>query len=110
MGKSIVWRTATRRIEFARTKSNELSMTIETDSDNGHMSLNLSVEDIKGIAEILDDHRRDIEWDLDHLPKDGEPKCQGDCGMDYCDENGCLARKRELVEPIDAEGKEVTHA
>ena len=26
-------------------------------------------------------------------------KCQGNCGMNYCDENGCVERKRNLVEP-----------
>jgi len=24
-------------------------------------------------------------------------KCNGDCGMNYCDENGCMERKRNLV-------------
>ncbi len=28
-----------------------------------------------------------------HIP------CDGNCGMNYCDENGCIERKRELVEP-----------
>lgn len=27
-----------------------------------------------------------------------EEKCGGDCGMNYCDENGCVERKRLLVE------------
>ena len=30
-----------------------------------------------------------------------EPKCTGDCGANYCDENGCTERKRILVEPSD---------
>lgn len=37
-------------------------------------------------------------------------ECQGNCGMNYCDDNGCLDRKRELVEPIDAQGKEEPNA
>ena len=28
-------------------------------------------------------------------------KCNGNCGMNYCDENGCVERKRVLVDPID---------
>ena len=27
------------------------------------------------------------------------PACNGNCGMNYCDENGCIERKRELVDP-----------
>lgn len=27
-------------------------------------------------------------------------QCAGNCGMNYCDENGCVERKRELVNPI----------
>lgn len=26
------------------------------------------------------------------------PECVGDCGMNYCDDNGCIDRKREPVE------------
>ncbi|HAD11863.1 MAG TPA: hypothetical protein DCF33_05420 [Saprospirales bacterium] len=28
------------------------------------------------------------------------PACKGDCGMNYCDENGCTERKRVLTDPI----------
>jgi hypothetical protein len=35
--------------------------------------------------------------------KDNE--CNGNCGMNYCDENGCIDRKRNLVEPIDIDKK-----
>lgn len=35
--------------------------------------------------------------------------CDGDCGMNYCDDNGCIDRKRVLVEPIDETGKEVSN-
>ena len=27
-------------------------------------------------------------------------KCSGNCGMNYCDDNGCMERTRILVEPI----------
>ena len=27
--------------------------------------------------------------------------CEGKCGMNYCDDNGCIDRKRNLVEPKD---------
>jgi len=34
------------------------------------------------------------------LSRTGKPKqCNGSCGMNYCDENGCVERKRNLVEP-----------
>lgn len=26
-------------------------------------------------------------------------KCDGNCGMNYCDENGCMERKRVLTDP-----------
>jgi hypothetical protein len=29
------------------------------------------------------------------------PSCEGNCGMNYCDDNGCIERKRILVEPKD---------
>lgn len=32
----------------------------------------------------------------------GKPKCDGDCGMNYCDENGCVDRKRESTHPLAA--------
>lgn len=28
-----------------------------------------------------------------------QPECNGDCGMNYCDENGCTERKRVLTSP-----------
>ncbi len=34
---------------------------------------------------------------LEHL-KEVMP-CDGDCGMNYCDENGCTERKRVLTDP-----------
>ncbi len=27
--------------------------------------------------------------------------CNGNCGMNYCDENGCIDRKRNLVDITD---------
>ncbi|HLO43893.1 MAG TPA: hypothetical protein VK175_06135 [Leadbetterella sp.] len=27
--------------------------------------------------------------------------CTGNCGMNYCDENGCVERKKHYVEPIE---------
>ncbi len=37
--------------------------------------------------------RTKIEHGYSHTP------CLGDCGMNYCDENGCVERKRILTEP-----------
>lgn len=36
--------------------------------------------------------------------------CEGDCGMNYCDENGCVERKRELVPAQEQIGKGVQNA
>lgn len=36
--------------------------------------------------------------------------CEGNCGMNYCDENGCVERKRELVPAQDQIGKGVQDA
>jgi hypothetical protein len=35
------------------------------------------------------------------------PSCEGNCGMNYCDDNGCIERKRILVEPKDLTEREV---
>lgn len=40
--------------------------------------------------------------DTDRPSQDShQPKCNGNCGMNYCDENGCVERKRILSEPIE---------
>lgn len=36
------------------------------------------------------------------------PSCSGDCGLGYCDTNGCMERKRELVDPSELPGLEET--
>lgn len=33
--------------------------------------------------------------------QENAPSCNGKCGMNYCDDNGCIERKRELVDPKD---------
>ncbi|MCP9763824.1 hypothetical protein [Lacihabitans soyangensis] len=33
--------------------------------------------------------------------------CTGNCGMNYCDENGCVERKKHYVEPIEPMKDEV---
>lgn len=38
-----------------------------------------------------------------------ENKCNGNCGLNYCDENGCVERKRVLTDPLppqEVEAKE----
>jgi hypothetical protein len=38
------------------------------------------------------------------LPRQaGQIECSRNCGMNYCDENGCAERKRVLTEPVDKE-------
>jgi hypothetical protein len=53
-------------------------------------------EDFKDFNEII--HNIDFEI---HCKKSDEKKkaaCTGNCGMNYCDENGCVERKRNNVE------------
>lgn len=70
MAKSILWRSETRKFEFIRTQDHKLSISISgIEEAEPSMSVTLTVEDLRGIVDIIDDHRRDIEWDLDHLPK-----------------------------------------
>lgn len=71
MAKSILWKSESRKFEFTRTQDHRLSISISGNEDTEpSMSVTLGVEDLRGIVEIMDDHRRDIEWDLDHLPKE----------------------------------------
>lgn len=35
---------------------------------------------------------------LKETPDQDSPSCNGDCGMNYCDENGCMDRKRHLTD------------
>ena len=42
---------------------------------------------------------------LEPLTKQEPEKCNGNCGMNYCDENGCIERKRILTEPCEPEDR-----
>ena len=48
----------------------------------------------------LFDIRKDLETLKEQL-KEQRELCEGKCGMNYCDDNGCIDRKRNLVEPKD---------
>lgn len=43
---------------------------------------------------------KDLEQLKEQL-KEQRELCEGKCGMNYCDDNGCIDRKRNLVEPKD---------
>ena len=46
-------------------------------------------------------HMEGIQRALDVLkntPDQDSPSCNGGCGMNYCDENGCVERKRYLTD------------
>lgn len=47
------------------------------------------------------------ETPADERPSDAKAPCSGSCGMNYCDDNGCMDRKRILVDssvkPADSE-------
>lgn len=51
------------------------------------------------------DYIEELEAYINHLEALRQPavmpSCEGNCGMNYCDENGCVERKRILVEPRD---------
>lgn len=36
---------------------------------------------------------------VEMLNEEVQRKCEGNCGMNYCDTNGCIERKRILCEP-----------
>lgn len=48
-------------------------------------------EELKQLASFINQ----IANNLDEQKK---PSCTGTCGMNYCDENGCVERKRNLVD------------
>lgn len=50
--------------------------------------------------EDISHHRDDIYQDsevLCWLDENEMQDCNGNCGMNYCDENGCIDRKKNLV-------------
>ncbi len=54
---------------------------------------------IKDISHFKDDIYEDsevIEWLSEYVQKD----CNGNCGMNYCDENGCIDKKKSLDNSI----------
>lgn len=59
----------------------------------------------KPLKKEIDKLRTELEelkqaFVLYNVTQQSEP-CSGNCGMNYCDDNGCLERKRILVDPTD---------
>lgn len=52
--------------------------------------------DLKNIEHNKSDLTEDSEV-LFWLDESEVKECNGNCGMNYCDENGCIDRKRNLV-------------
>lgn len=44
-----------------------------------------------------------FDWYTDVVETANKPTCNGNCGMNYCDDNGCIDRKRELTTPTPLE-------
>jgi hypothetical protein len=72
------------------------------------------IEELKKLLWILDSKhnvsvsqtKENIDYIADEIVKlfcqpAVMPSCEGNCGMNYCDDNGCIERKRILVEPTD---------
>ena len=60
-------------------------------------------------SEVLDRLEKFIK-DKSSAPAPETKECEKWCGMNYCDENGCMNRKRHLTEPVEPaplEGKGV---
>ncbi len=61
-----------------------------------------SISDTEWHRKIRSEFIKDLDELLDNcLQKEEESKCNGNCGMNYCDENGCVERKRVLTNPIE---------
>lgn len=51
-----------------------------------------------GGYEFWEDISQSIPPVPDDVPAKILPECEGNCGMNYCDENGCIERKRQYVD------------
>jgi hypothetical protein len=63
----------------------------------------LNVQSIYNFAKEVDDlykQEKTEQCNIDSVTQRSEP-CEGNCGMSYCDDNGCVDRKRNLLEPKD---------
>jgi hypothetical protein len=59
------------------------------------------LNDILKCRNVIDNRIRQVKKiPIDSVTQQSEP-CSGNCGMNYCDDNGCIERKRILVEPTD---------
>jgi hypothetical protein len=62
----------------------------------------ITINEIKNKLNRMDFTQKDIDRKVHNLYVDSfnkpvQKKCTGNCGMNYCDENGCIERKRNLV-------------
>jgi len=70
-----------------------IRVAIEMLEDNWCGMSNIEYDEAECDALCLAEDLR-VELDSNH-------SCTGNCGMNYCDNNGCIERKRVLVEPTD---------
>lgn len=67
----------------------------------------MAIDTDKDLKNFIQDHltllvRGQKKEQVEQLRKHAVlPLCEGNCGMNYCDDNGCIERKRILVEPKD---------
>lgn len=66
----------------------------------GYYNSGLRIDRIHRIDLYLSDVLEEYRADLLNISQQREP-CEGKCGMSYCDNNGCVDRKRISVEPKD---------
>jgi hypothetical protein len=98
MAKSITWKGSDAKFEIQRIENYQAALEVTPGYNQAELvCTNLSLHDLEGLIDILNDIRYELESEIERA----EEKCNGNCGMNYCDENGCIDRKRELAEPID---------
>jgi len=88
VGKVAMMRTAQALYfqQIAKAKKTKLPGDFATAANALKTSKQLEIEVDHAIAQI-------------HLAV--QSSCSGNCGMNYCDDNGCVERKRNLTEPQD---------
>lgn len=68
MGKSIVYRTLSREFEISKEVFNTASLVISSISETSKLLMcksSLNLEELKGVIEILEDLRWDIERSIE---------------------------------------------
>lgn len=85
---------------MSQTPANDYKMALislllrKEDIETTRIGHNFKIKTTNGI-EVIFTPEALLELQNDFLELQ---KCNGNCGMNYCDENGCIDRKRHLVD------------